>query len=84
MRISLFISSLDFIVMMMVMMMMVTQHIPTMTKSHHGGEKSIMIKVGMCQCQKPTKHHYELFFGLYIYQVTHTTSGSFGMNFLIE
>ena len=36
---------------------MVTQHIPTMTKSHHGGEVSVMMKVGMCQCQKPTKHH---------------------------
>ena len=27
----------------------VTQHIPTMTKSHHGGEMSVMIKVGICQ-----------------------------------
>ena len=27
---------------------MVTQHIPTMTKSHHGGEMSVMMKVGMC------------------------------------
>ena len=35
---------------------MVTQHIPTMTKSHHGGEMSVMIKVGMCQCQIPTIH----------------------------
>ena len=39
---------------------MVTQHIPTMTKSHHGGEMSVMIKVGMCQCQIPTIHHDEL------------------------
>ena len=29
-------------------------HIPTMTKSHHGGEMSIMKKVGMCQI--PTTH----------------------------
>ena len=29
-------------------------------------------------------HHYELFFGVYIYQVSHATSGSFGMNFQIE
>ena len=39
-------------IMMMVMDMMVTmvpQHIPTMTKSHHGGEMSVMIKVGICQ-----------------------------------
>ena len=43
--------------MMMVVMMMVTLHIPTMTKSHRGGEVSVMMKVGMCQCQKPTKHH---------------------------
>ena len=63
---------------------MVTQHIPTMTKSHHGKEMSVMMKVGMGQCQKPTIHHYELFLRVYIYQVTHTTSGSFGMNFLIE
>ena len=34
---------------------MVTQHIPTMTKSHHGGNMSVMIK-GMCQCQNPTIH----------------------------
>ena len=27
-----------------------------MTKSHHGGEMSVMIKVGMCQCQIPTIH----------------------------
>ena len=39
-----------------VMMMMVTQHIPTMTKSHRGGNMSVMIKVGMCQCQNPTIH----------------------------
>ena len=31
--------------------------IPTMTKSHHGGKMSVMMKVGMCQCQKPTIHH---------------------------
>ena len=32
------------------------QHIPTMTKSHHGGEMSVMIKVGMYHCQIPTIH----------------------------
>ena len=36
--------------------MMACRHIPTMTKSHHGGEMSVMIKVGMCQCQIPTIH----------------------------
>ena len=66
------------------MIVMVTQHIPNMTKSHHGGEVSVMKKVGMCQCQKPTIHHDELYIGLYMYQVTHITSGSFGMNFQIE
>ena len=40
----------------MMMMMMAFRHIPTMTKSHHGGEMSVMIKVGMCQCQIPTIH----------------------------
>ena len=49
------------------MIMTVTQHIPTMTKSHHGGEVSVMMKVGMCQCQKPTIHHDELYFGVYIF-----------------
>ena len=41
--------------------MMACRHIPTMTKSHHGGEMSVMIKVGMCQCQIPTIHHDELY-----------------------
>ena len=35
---------------------MVAQYIPTMTKSHHGGEMSVMMKVGMCQCHIPTIH----------------------------
>ena len=42
--------------MMMTMIMMACRHIPTMTKSHHGGEMSVLIKVGMCQCQIPTIH----------------------------
>ena len=66
---------------MVMMMAMVTQHIPTMTKSHHGGEMSVMMKVGMCQCQKPTIHHDELYFEVYMYQVTHITSVSSGINF---
>ena len=45
------------IMMMMMMVMVVTQHIPTMTKSHHDGEMSVMIRVGICQCQKSTIHH---------------------------
>ena len=49
-------------VVMMAMMMMTTtmmmitmacRHIPTMTKFHHGGEMSVMINMGMCQCQNP-------------------------------
>ena len=33
---------------------MVTQHIPTMTNSHHGGILSVMMMVGICQWQNPT------------------------------
>ena len=33
---------------------MACRHIPTMTKSHHGGKMSVIIKVGMCQCQNLT------------------------------
>ena len=40
----------------MMVMMMACRHIPTMTISHHGGEMSVMIKVGMCQCQIHTIH----------------------------
>ena len=29
-----------------IIIIMVTQHIPTMTKSHHGGKMSVMKKVG--------------------------------------
>ena len=36
-----------------IMMMMACRHIATMIKSHHGGEMSVMIKVGMCQCHIP-------------------------------
>ena len=34
---------------MIMIMIMACRHIPTMTKSHHGGEMSVMIKVGICQ-----------------------------------
>ena len=34
------------IMMMIIIIIMVTQHIPTMTKSHHGGDMSELIKVG--------------------------------------
>ena len=57
---------------------MVTQHIPTMTKSHHGGKMSVMIKVGICQWQNPTiheKYHWE-YICLNVFQIT--TDG-FGM-----
>ena len=43
-------------VVMMIVMMVACRHIPTMTKSHHGVEMSIMKKMGMCQCQIPTIH----------------------------
>ena len=39
---------------MMNVLISACRHIPTMTKSHHGGNMSVMIKVGMCQCQNPT------------------------------
>ena len=41
---------------LIIIIVMACRHIPTMTKSHHGGEMSVMIKVGMCQCQIPTIH----------------------------
>ena len=45
------------IIMIMTMtMMLACRHIPTMTKSHYGGEMSVMIKVGMCQRQISTIH----------------------------
>ena len=54
---------------------MVTQHIPTMTKSHHGGEMSVMIKVGICQWQNPTIH--EKYYWEYIcLKVPHITTGN--------
>ena len=37
-----------------IIIIMACRHIPTMTKSHHGGNVSVMIKLGMCQCQNPT------------------------------
>ena len=58
---------------MNIILRMVTQLITTMTKSHHGGELSVTMKAGMFQCQKPTIHHDELYFGVYVYQVTHIT-----------
>ena len=39
---------------MMMMMMMVTQQIPTMTKSHHGGNMSLRGEVGFCHRHIPT------------------------------
>ena len=33
---------------------LVTQHIPTMTNSHHGGILSVMMMVGICQWQNTT------------------------------
>ena len=50
------------VIIVIIIIIMVTQHISTMTKSHHGGEMSLMMKVGMCQCQKPTIHHDEFDF----------------------
>ena len=60
------------------------QLIPTMTKSHHGGEMSVMMKVGMCQCQKPTIHHTLWWIIFWSICESHITSGSFGMNIQID
>ena len=40
--------------MSIIMIMMVTQQIPTMTKTHHGGNLSVMNMVGICRWQNPT------------------------------
>ena len=37
------------IVIIIIIIIMVTQHIPTMTNSHHGGILSVMMMVGICQ-----------------------------------
>ena len=39
-------------------MTMVTQHIPTMTKSHHGGNMSLRGEVGFCHRHIPTIDNY--------------------------
>ena len=39
---------------MMIMIILVTQQIPTMTKTHHGGNLSVMNMVGICRWQNPT------------------------------
>ena len=51
-----FIAVISIIVAIIVAVIMACRHIPTMTKSHHGGEMSVMIKLGLCQCQIPTIH----------------------------
>ena len=38
----------------MMMMMVVTQQIPHMTKSHHGGNMSLIGEVGFCHRHIPT------------------------------
>ena len=49
-----------FTLVFIIIIIKVTQHIPTMTNSHHGGEMSVMMRVGMCHCQKPTIHPYTM------------------------
>ena len=47
---SAFVVTMITIMMTIVLIMdMACRHIPTMTKCHHGGEMSEMIKVGICQ-----------------------------------
>ena len=45
-------------VMMMTMMMMAFRQIPTMTKSHHGGNMSLIGEVGFCHRHIPTIDNY--------------------------
>ena len=40
----------------LILLITACRHIPTMTKSHHGGNVSVFIKVGMCQCQNLAIH----------------------------
>ena len=47
--VTIFIIIIVVIIVITIIMMVTAQHIPTMTKSHHGGEMSVMIKVGKCQ-----------------------------------
>ena len=47
--------------------MMVTQQIPTMTKSHHGGNLSLMAMVGFCHQHIPTMVIHNDEAGLLIY-----------------
>ena len=46
-------------IVVMVMMMMVTQQIPHMTKSHHGGNMSLIGEVGFCHRHIPTIDNYD-------------------------
>ena len=43
---------------MMMMMMMAFRQIPTMTKSHHGGNMSLIGEVGFCHRHIPTIDNY--------------------------
>ena len=43
---------------MMMIIMMVPQQIPTMTKSHHGGNMSLIGEVGFCHRHIPTIDKY--------------------------
>ena len=45
--------------MIMMMMTMVTQQIPHMTKSHHGGNMSLIGEVGFCHRHIPTIDNYD-------------------------
>ena len=47
------------IMIMMIMIRMVTQQIPHMTKSHHGGNMSLIGEVGFCHRHIPTIDNYD-------------------------
>ena len=73
------------VVLLVVLMVMACRHIPTMTKSHHGGNMSVMIRVGVCQWQNPTIHE-KYYVCMYVcFKVSHITMDGFQMyNFQID
>ena len=51
----------------MMVIVMVTQQIPTMTKSHHGGNMSLIGEVGFCHWHIPTIDIYDDEVGLGVF-----------------
>ena len=47
------------IIIIIIIIIMVTQQIPHMTKSHHGGNMSLIGEVGFCHRHIPTIDNYD-------------------------